>query len=472
MKISDFKLERYFARHEFSAKYLLSSSDCDGVSMEYVLSCADERELALWNNLKLGYTESSGSLVLRERIVEQYSNIGVDDVVVASPGELNFIAMNLLVGPGDHAIVISPSYQSLYEVIRSVGCQISFWTPEKLSPHCTGDDHDVSLEKASCASAAGLVRVAASESDSEHATVPQSACESDSEHATVPQSACESDSEPATVPQSACESDSEPVAAYAAGLSAHRSEVSNYVAHDQAWHFSLDELERMIRPNTKLIVINFPHNPTGSCITPDELYAIVDMARRHDIWLFSDEMYRGLLIEEGMEELPAVCDIYEKGISLWGMAKSFALAGLRIGWMATGQRDFLRRVMSFKDYLSMCNSAASEILATIALHHKEHFIEPNIVKIRSNLALFADYVSGSNIFQPFVPPRAGSVAFVPIQYDGTSLQFSDMLVEKSGIMTVPAEMFDCVGKYLRIGFGRENLQEVLAVLAEFEQQVC
>lgn len=375
MNISDFKLERYFAKHEFSAKYLLSSSDCDGVSVSSVLSFADNEELRQWNNLTLGYTESAGSSSLREQIAAHYSTIGVDDIVVASPGELNFITMNLLVGKGDHAVVISPSYQSLYEVIRSVGCDISFWGPN--------------------------------ENDGE-----------------------------------AC---------------------------SQIWNYSVEALERLIRPNTKLIVINFPHNPTGSYISKNELDAIVEVAKRHDIWLFSDEMYRGLLIEEGLEQLPAVCDIYDKGISLWGMAKSFALAGLRIGWIATHQRDFLLKVVSFKDYLSICNSAPSEVLASIALHHCDNFISSNISKIKTNIALFSEFVkngksSVSKLFLPFAPPRAGSVAFVPIRYEGTSLQFSDMLVEKYGIMTVPAEMFDYQGNYLRIGFGRENLREVLTLL--------
>lgn len=384
MKISDFSLERYFAKHEFSAKYMFSSSDCDGYPMEYILECAGPQELKQWSDLRLGYTESWGSPSLRESISVQYRTIGVNNVVVASPGELNFIAMNLLVGAGDHAIVVSPSYQSLYEVIRSTGAEISFWKPKG----------------------------------------------------------------------------------------------SN-------WHFDTADLESLVQPNTKLIVINFPLNPTGSYLTAEELNRIVEIAESHNIWIFSDEMYRDLLLSRECAPLPSVCDLYDKGISLWGMAKSFALAGLRIGWLASRNNDFLLKVVSFKDYLSICCSAPSEVLATIALNHKEKFIDPNIAKIKRNLTLFTNFVekhSGREIaikgakeeavragldrfsFKEFTRPAAGSVAFVPITFSGSSLQFSDTLVEAAGIMTVPAEMFDFPGKYLRIGFGRENFSEVLEIL--------
>ena len=84
MKIKDFKLERFFAKYEFNTKYLMSSSDCDGYSLEYVLKQADDFELKLWQNLKLGYTESNGNSLLRKSISALYKDI-MDDIVVASP---------------------------------------------------------------------------------------------------------------------------------------------------------------------------------------------------------------------------------------------------------------------------------------------------------------------------------------------------------------------------------------------------
>ena len=128
MRIKDFDLERYFAKHEFTAKYLLSSSDCDGIEMDALLGLASKEELQQWESLKLGYTESQGDPQLREKIASFYQ-CNADQVLVASPGELNFITMNVLLQKGDHVVCMSPAYQSLYEVVRSIGCDLSYWKP-------------------------------------------------------------------------------------------------------------------------------------------------------------------------------------------------------------------------------------------------------------------------------------------------------------------------------------------------------
>lgn len=389
MQISPFILEQYFAKHEFTAKYMLSSSDCDGFPMEYILKQATPEELEMWNTLTLGYTEGMGTLFLRKSICRFYSKAKPENVLVASPGELSFILMNVLMGENGgarpHAVVVSPAYQSLYEVLKSLDCDISYW-------------------KASCVKQADDMTVG------------------------------------------------------------------------KGWKFDVEELRRLVKPQTRLIVINFPHNPTGAYIAREELDEIVEIARSCGAYLYSDEMYRDLIVEDGTEPLPAVCDIYEKGISLWGTAKSFGLAGLRIGWFVSQDTGLLAKIQSFKDYLSICCSAPSEVLTAIALNHSEKFIGPNVEKIRSNVAFFKEAVDAGLLpfVTDFIPPVAGSVAFVGIDPSkasyllgfepATALEFSDAIVEKYGIMTVPAPMFETSGNWLRIGFGRENFKEVVRQL--------
>ena len=365
MKINDFKLERYFAQHEFTAKYLLSSSDCDGFEMKYVLEQASSKELQLWEKLALGYTESEGHPLFREAILKYYKVENIENVLVASPGELNFISMNVLLRPNDHVIVVSPAYQSLSEVVKSLNCEISYWQPN-----------------------------------------------------------------PTT------------------------------------WEFDTEVMERLIQHNTKLIIINFPHNPTGAYLKRKQLDEIIRIAGKQDAWIFSDEMYRKLMVDD-VPELPPVCDLYDKGISLWGTSKSFGLAGLRTGWLVAQNKEFLQKVVAFKDYLSMCSSAPSEILAMIALNHPEKFIQPNLEKIKANIELFSEFALRHRNLITFIPPKAGSVAFVKMNIPGSSLDFSNRLVKKTGIMTVPAEMFEYPGKYLRIGFGRRNFPEVLSKFEEY-----
>jgi aspartate/methionine/tyrosine aminotransferase len=369
MKINDFNLERYFARHEFTAKYLLSSSDCDGYEMKYVLDQASAKELELWEKLTLGYTGSEGHPLLREAILQYYNLENIENVVVSSPGELNFITMNVLLKPEDHVVVVSPCYQSLSEVVKSLNCEISYWQPDPLT-----------------------------------------------------------------------------------------------------WEFDTATLESLVQPNTRLIILNFPHNPTGAYLNRNQLDNIVDIAKKQDAWIFSDEMYRKLMVRE-IPELPPISDIYKKGISLWGTSKSFGLAGLRIGWLVAQNREFLQKVVAFKDYLSICSSAPAEILAMIALNHPENFIQPNLEKIRTNIELFSVFALRHKELLTFITPTAGSVAFAKMNIEKSALDFSNRLVEETGIMTVPGEMFEYPGKYLRIGFGRRNFPEVLEKLEAYLNQV-
>lgn len=365
MNIEEFKLERYFALHEFSAKYLMSSSDCDGFAMQHVLQHASPAELDMWSSLRLGYTDSAGSECLRKSIAQHYSGFGADEIVVASPGELNFITMNILLKPADHVVVVSPCYQSLVEVVRSIGCEVSMWQPNPSS-----------------------------------------------------------------------------------------------------WSFDVDELEQLVTDRTRLIIINFPHNPTGAYLSVDELKRVVEIASRRGIYLFSDEMYR-FLVHGGVQELPPACELYTRAISLWGTSKTFGLAGLRVGWLVSRDREFLQRVLAFKDYLSICSSAPSEMLAAMALNSIGVYLKPNLQKIALNIGLFKEFVERSEVFADFIAPRAGSTALVRLNISGAALDFCNRLVAETGIMCVPAEMFDYSDKYVRVGFGRSNFADVLMRLEAY-----
>ena len=126
MRIADFALERYFARWEFNARYLLCASDLEGYPMAGLLALADDETRALWDGLTLGYTESTGHPLLRREIAALYDTIQPDEVLTfAGAEEAVFCLMNVFVGPGDHAIVTWPGYQSLYEVARANGAEVT-----------------------------------------------------------------------------------------------------------------------------------------------------------------------------------------------------------------------------------------------------------------------------------------------------------------------------------------------------------
>ena len=143
----------------------------------------------------------------------------------------------------------------------------------------------------------------------------------------------------------------------------------------------------------------------------EKLNLIMDIAKKHDIHVFSDEVYRYLEYNES-DRLSAMCDIYEKGISLGVMSKTFGLPGLRIGWIATKDRTLLRQLKSFKNYTTICNSALSEFFSILGLENKNFLIKRNLEIIEQNLKLLDKFFDKySNLFS-WVRPKAGSIAFI------------------------------------------------------------
>jgi aspartate/methionine/tyrosine aminotransferase len=131
MSIRPFQLERYFARYEFQTPLALSSSDCEALSLEELLSLASEQDRARWAPLKLGYTESAGHPELREWIAAEYEAIGADQVITAVPEEAIYLTMRTLLQAGDRIVCTFPGYQSLYEIGRSIGCEVNYWQPRE-----------------------------------------------------------------------------------------------------------------------------------------------------------------------------------------------------------------------------------------------------------------------------------------------------------------------------------------------------
>ena len=235
---------------------------------------------------------------------------------------------------------------------------------------------------------------------------------------------------------------------------------------DAHWRLDVERLERSITRRTRLVVINFPHNPTGHLPTRRTLDQIIELARANDLVLFSDEMYR-LLEPDPRHRLPAVCDLYEKGISLSGLSKSFALPGLRIGWLATQDHELIERWLAYKDYTTICASAPSEILGMIALQSKENILRRNLDIIRENTTFAAEFFERRNKNFLWVPPRAGSVAFPRWLGTGPVEKFAADVLKTRGVMIVPGALFEYSGDHFRVGLGRRNFGEALGELGAY-----
>ena len=367
MPVTPFKLERFFAKHEFSTKYLLSASDCESLTMAEVLQMATPESRDLWDSLNLGYTESQGHSLLRVEVAKLHERITPDQVLIAVPEEAIYIAMRSLLSPGDHVIVLSPCYQSLAEIARWMDCSV---TPWMLEPAAHG------------------------------------------------------------------------------------------------WQLDLAQLEASLAARTRLLVLNFPNNPTGYLPARGEFDAIINFARKHQLTIFSDEMYR-LLESDDALRLPSVADVYEGGVALCGLSKSFALPGRRIGGLASQDRRLIERCLEFKDYTTICSSAPAEILGIIALQNTARIVQRNCGIIRRNTAIAEQFFKRHRNKVAWVSPTAGSIAFPRWLGAEPVEQFCQSVLEELGVFIVPGSLFDFPGNYFRIGLGRRNFGEVLEQLDEF-----
>ncbi len=230
--------------------------------------------------------------------------------------------------------------------------------------------------------------------------------------------------------------------------------------------FDVGDLQKLIKANTKLIVINFPHNPTGATISEEDLKKIAGMARRNNAILFSDEMYRFLEYDRACRTSSA-CDLYENAVSLFGMSKSFALAGLRIGWLTSKNDELMKRFVTFKDYTTICNNAPGEVLAIMALRAKKKIFERNLEIIDRNLKMLDDFFAAHTGLFKWHKPEASPIAFPELKSDIGASRFCLDLVEKKGVLLLPAEQYDYDGNNFRIGFARKNMPEALAKFKEF-----
>ncbi|NQU86346.1 MAG: aminotransferase class I/II-fold pyridoxal phosphate-dependent enzyme [Mariniphaga sp.] len=232
------------------------------------------------------------------------------------------------------------------------------------------------------------------------------------------------------------------------------------------WFFDVEKLASLIRPETKLIVINFPHNPTGAIINHKQQLGIIELCREKNILLFSDEMYRFLEYNE-KDRLPSASDLYENAISLFGLSKSFALPGLRIGWLVSKNKKLMDEIARFKDYTTICNNAPGEILAIIALRNRSNIFRRNLEIIKRNLAVLDSFFLKYSNYFSWNKSNAGSIAFPEFLGNIGIDEFCKRLIEKEGVMILPSSVYNYPGNHFRIGFGRKNMPEALERVEQY-----
>lgn len=363
MKYPEFKLESYLAEREFKAPFNLCASDVESWPLNEVLQLGDQESLDLWKDLKLCYTETWGHPLLREEISKIYGKSREEILCFAGAEEGIYCMAHTLLEAKDHAIVITPCYQSLEALPASI-CQVT----------------QVPLQK--------------------------------------------------------------------------------------GWELDVGQIEAAIKSNTKLIVVNFPHNPTGTLITHKTQLELVEVARKHDLWIFSDEVYRLLEIDPA-DRLPPFASIYEKAMSLSVMSKAYGFPGLRIGWIACENKTALRHMNELKHYLSICNSGPSEILSLMALRASEKVLERNRSLMLANLKLLEAFFKEYAEWFEWVKPKGGCIGYPLFKGDVPVDQLADNLLEEFGVLILPGTIYEDPTPHFRIGFGRKSMVQALERFVQF-----
>lgn len=364
MDLAPFLLERVFARHEFSARRLLSSSDCESLSMAELIAGADAETLGMWDTLRLGYTESRGLPLLRKEIAALHPGARPSDVVEVQPSEGITLAMWALVKAGDRVVATAPAYQSLHEVARARGATVVPWEAREA---------------------------------------------------------------------------------------------------EGGWRFDLDELRHHLQGGAAMLVVNFPHNPTGASLERAELDEAVALARGAGARIFSDEMYRLLEVTPGTA-LPSIVELDERSVVLGGMSKAFSLPGLRVGWLVSKDHDVLDRVAALKDYTTICGSAPSEVLALMGLRARAEIFARNRAIIEASLAALARFRERHDLFGG-PPPRTSWVTLAPLRRPEGATAFCERLVREAGLFLVASTSFHFGDAHVRLGLGRADFPQGLDELA-------
>ena len=218
------------------------------------------------------------------------------------------------------------------------------------------------------------------------------------------------------------------------------------------WAHDLDALERALRPETRLVYVNTPHNPTGAQMPRDVLDRVVELCAGRGAWLFCDEVYRELK-HDPADRLPAACDLYERALSLGSMSKTYGLPGLRLGWLASRDRDALGHIVDLKHYTTICSSAPSELLSALALRHRAPLADRNREIVLANLPLLDAFLDWHSERFSWQRPTAGPIGFARVHGVEDTTGFCDRLVEEAGVLLLPGAVYD-EPAYVRLGFGR------------------
>ncbi|ODQ82617.1 hypothetical protein BABINDRAFT_159170 [Babjeviella inositovora NRRL Y-12698] len=241
---------------------------------------------------------------------------------------------------------------------------------------------------------------------------------------------------------------------------------------EENWLPNLDALQKLVQPNTKMIVINNPNNPTGSVMDNELLLKIVDIARAQDAYLLCDEVYRPLFHSVAPDKVPdSIVNLYEKGISTCSVSKAFSFAGVRVGWIISRDHAAIAECITRRDYNTISVSMVDDIIGSYVLQNRNAILKHNYQLCIGNLAILEEFIQSSNGVLDWVKPAGGTTAFVKINglVNDNTEDFCDDMAVAYKTLVAPGENFNNRG-YVRIGFGNSK-EDLLTGLPQLKKSL-
>lgn len=373
MNIERFELERWMSHWELLVTHDICESGILPLSLTelYTLLPADAAS-ALESQLRdvpAAYSEARGTIELRTLLAETYEGVTPEDVLVTTGAiEANFLALNALLSAGDHVVSVSPAYQQLHSVPRSLGAELDLW---------------------------------------------------------------------------------------------------DLAQPEGGFAYDVDRLEALLRPDTKLIIINTPHNPTGAILNSEQLDRVIDLARERDAWILSDEAYRWLEFPGGEALVEPTRNRYEKTVSVGTVSKPFGMPGLRIGWLAANA-DIAQHTWALRDYISLSPAKMSDAITCKLIEHRDRIMPRNTAIMTENLATAREWFARNGDLAAWSEPKGALLAMMTYTADLDSTTLANRLAEEAGVMLAPGAAFGLEG-HLRIGIGQRPaiFREGLEKTSEF-----
>ena len=236
-------------------------------------------------------------------------------------------------------------------------------------------------------------------------------------------------------------------------------------AESKKWQLDIEELKSLIRPNTKMIIINNPHNPSGAIVPKSTLDLLLEVAEEHDLIIMADEVYRPLFhsISPGSPDFPpSVLSLwYAKTIATGSLSKAYSLAGIRVGWIASRSSEIIEACAQARDYTTISVSQLDDQIAAFALDNRciHSLLSRNIQLARRNLEILESFVESHKWACEWVKPVAGTTAFIKFCHMGSPVDdvaFCESLMKDTSVMLVPGSR--CFGDgqdfkgFIRFGF--------------------